>query len=884
MPGKGDMVGHFRLLEQIGAGGMGVVYRARDERIDRDVALKLIPPHLLDDPVARKRFEQEARTLSRLSHPNVAALYEFDSFEGQPYLVMELLSGVPLLQKLANGPLPLPEFYALATQLAGGLAAAHAVGIVHRDLKPGNILITAEGHLKILDFGLATFAPAALATAAGNAERLTQDGAFVGTLPYMSPEQLLGRTVDARSDLYSTGVVLYEMVTGHLPFPESGQAIVDAILNHPAQPPSRHNQHLPPGLDTIVLKALEKSPDRRYQSAREISTDLERLSVGIMPRPAPTSQARRWRLALGMLAAAALVVGGLWLGTRRSGGPAHVEFVQLTHFTDAAGVPAISPDGRMLAYLRGQITFGTSAQRNSQIWVQLLPNGQPTQLTNNEPAKNWPAFSPDGSRLAYTIQATGFGWDTWEVPPLGGEARQLMPNASGLTWLGDRLLYSKVLAEGVHMAIATSSPSRTDERTIYAPPGAASMAHRSFLSPDGKLLLVVEMDSAGTWLPCRVLPFDGSSAGSPVGPPNAQCTAASWSPDGRWMYFSSNVGGAFHLWRQSFPNGQPEQLTFGPTEEEGIAVAADGKSLLTAAGTRSSTVWIHDTSGDRQITSEGFSLQPSLSPDRKTVYYVMQSATTPHSYVSGELWRADVATGKTEPALPGVVISHYSISPDSRRVLYTTDTPAPGGLWIADLDHRTSPRSLTHRGESRGFFGASGEIIFQENNSLPTRVMRMAEDGSDVRQVIPDPILLLLSVSSDGRWASANIPAPDGGTQLVAFDLTTGKKTVVCRSCSLGIGPARIWLPPVQWSRDFRFMYFATRAFERTERTAIIPLHGAPLALDAGQDLTIEALRKKFGARIVNERDLYPGPDPGTYVFTRYTAQTNIYRVLLPPN
>jgi hypothetical protein len=260
----------------------------------------------------------------------------------------------------------------------------------------------------------------------------------------------------------------------------------------------------------------------------------------------------------------------------------------------------------------------------------------------------------------------------------------------------------------------------------------------------------------------------------------------------------------------------------------------------------------------------------------------VQSATTPHSYVSGELWRADLATGRTEPTLPGVLINHYSISPDSRRVVYTTDTPAPGGLWIADLDRRTPPRQLTHRGE-RGFFGAHGQIIYQENNSLPTRVMCMGEDGSNVRQAIPTPILLLLSVSSDGRWATANIPAPDaGGTQLVAFDLITGKTTTVCRSCSLGIGPGRIWLPPVQWSRDFRFMYFATRAFERTERTAVIPLHGAPLALDADQPLTVEALRKKFGAHIINERDVYPGPDPANYVFTRYTAQTNIYRVVLP--
>jgi Tol biopolymer transport system component len=189
----------------------------------------------------------------------------------------------------------------------------------------------------------------------------------------------------------------------------------------------------------------------------------------------------------------------------------------------------------------------------------MLPNGQPKAVTNDARSKNWPMFSPDGSRIAYTSTDQRFVWDTWQVPVLGGESTPMLRNASGLAWLDDQnIVYSKVIEE-LHMGIATGTESRTGERMIYLPPGMSSMAHRSFPSPDKRSLLIVEMDTTGTWLPCRLLPYDSSSSGRPVGPANAQCTAAGWSPDGKWMYFTSSASGAFHIWRQEFPEGAPEQ-------------------------------------------------------------------------------------------------------------------------------------------------------------------------------------------------------------------------------------------------------------------------------------------------------------------------------------
>lgn len=275
----GETLGQFRILEMIGAGGMGVVYRAHDERLDRDVALKVLPPGTLSDEAMRRRFRQEALALSRLNHPNIATVHDFNSQGGVDFLVMEWIPGETLDHKIAGAPLPEREILRLANQLTQGLEAAHHQGVIHRDLKPGNLRVTPDERLKILDFGLAMLRQAEMTDSARTTE-LGEHPLVAGSPPYMAPEQLLGEKVDGRSDLYAAGAVVYEMATGRRPWPQAhGARLIDAILHLLPLAPRELNTRLSPGLEAVILKCLDKDPGRRYQSARELLVDLERLSL-----------------------------------------------------------------------------------------------------------------------------------------------------------------------------------------------------------------------------------------------------------------------------------------------------------------------------------------------------------------------------------------------------------------------------------------------------------------------------------------------------------------------------------------------------------------------------------------------------------------------------
>ena len=310
----GETISHYRVRKQIGAGGMGVVYLAYDERLEREVAIKVLPTGMLTDESARRRFRREALTLSRLNHPNVATIFDFDSEKGSDFLVTEFISGHPLDERLKQGPLPPTEIIPLGIQLAQGLAAAHAQGVVHRDLKPANMRFTPDGRLKILDFGLAQLVQ--LETEATRSFTLTTSQQISGTLPYMAPEQLRGEPADARCDIWAAGAVLYEMATGKRPFPDSnGPLLIDAILNRNPPRPSALNPKVPPGLENVILKALEKQPANRYTSASELGADLERLSAGVPPLA--KSRKINWLpIAVGL---AILVLGaaiGFWIQHR----------------------------------------------------------------------------------------------------------------------------------------------------------------------------------------------------------------------------------------------------------------------------------------------------------------------------------------------------------------------------------------------------------------------------------------------------------------------------------------------------------------------------------------------------------------------------------------
>ena len=329
-PAIGQVLSHYRILEQVGAGGMGVVYRAHDERLDRDVAIKVLPAGMISDESSRKRFRNEALALAKLNHPNIATIHDFDSEAGLDYLVMEYVTGVSLALKLKKGPVPENELLDLSEQIARTLEDAHERGILHRDLKPGNIMVTPKGQVKLLDFGLAKL----LATGDAQTEETLSQTQAVGTLPYMAPEQLRGVYPDTRGDIYGAGVVMYEMATSRRPFEEKvSAALASDILNKPPAPPGRSNPALSPKLEEIILKCLEKDPENRYQSAKELSVDIRRLrnasSSQVTLHPAPS---RRRRLLVsvvsGLLTALVLLfalnVGG-WRERLRGTTPARVQ-------------------------------------------------------------------------------------------------------------------------------------------------------------------------------------------------------------------------------------------------------------------------------------------------------------------------------------------------------------------------------------------------------------------------------------------------------------------------------------------------------------------------------------------------------------------------------
>jgi serine/threonine-protein kinase len=299
----GTSLGHFQILEKIGEGGMGVVYRALDERLDRDVALKVLPHGILADEAARKRFRKEALALAKLNHPNIESVHDFDTQQGTDFLVMEFIPGETLSERLAAGPLPEKQIAELGSQLVEGLAAAHRHGVLHRDLKPGNLRVTPEGRLKILDFGLAKLVLPEVASA--STQSIIESRGLTGTLPYVAPEQLKGDPADARTDIYQAGVTLYELATGRVPFQEKlPTAMVDSILHKPPPLPGRLRPDLSPQLEAVVLKCLEKDPESRYQSAQELRVDLKRLlAPAAIPVAEPPLAHSLWRIA------------SLWAGT-----------------------------------------------------------------------------------------------------------------------------------------------------------------------------------------------------------------------------------------------------------------------------------------------------------------------------------------------------------------------------------------------------------------------------------------------------------------------------------------------------------------------------------------------------------------------------------------
>jgi Tol biopolymer transport system component len=645
--------------------------------------------------------------------------------------------------------------------------------------------------VKVLDFGLAKVLgdgkPSAdLTHSPTMTDGATREGVLLGTAAYMSPEQARGLAVDKRTDLWAFGSVLYEMLTGCVAF---GRAtITDTLAAIVDSEPdwSRLPARTPPSVRRILDRCLQKDLRRRIRDIGDVRTELG----------AATAQTRRPSGALlPVLVGIALALAGAaaWLlffnRPSTSSPPPRME--QITAFSDFAVQPSLSPDGRMLTFIRGAESFTTAGQ----IYVKLLPAGEPVQLTNDSRLKMMPVFSPDGSRIAYTVITGNFSWDTWTVPVLGGEPKLWLPNASGLRWTDPQHVLFSEIESGIHMRLVETTESRTDARIVYVPESIRGMAHRSYLSPDRKNVLVTEMDNAGM-IPCRLVPYDGSTSGRVVGPDTGQCTHAAWSPDGRWMYFTSNASGSFQIWRQRFPSGAPEQLTTGPTQAEGLAVAPDGNSVVSSVGLAQRAIWISENGVERQVSSEGNAHFPAwgdgfptsaFSSDGTKLYYLVGGGPR-RGFGGGELWVATLSSGSSERALPGVIITSFDISPDGESAVYASVDPSgKSRAWFARLDRRTPPTQLPPPEALGPVFGGDGDVFFRGRENELWYIYQLKLESGQIRKFTSESAVNSPVISPDRRWIVSWVPmaGKDTTTIVKAFPSNGGPPVTICSSCYL---------------------------------------------------------------------------------------------------
>jgi Tol biopolymer transport system component len=454
----------------------------------------------------------------------------------------------------------------------------------------------------------------------------------------------------------------------------------------------------------------------------------------------------------------------------------------------------------------------------------------------------------------------------------------MLKNASGLVWTGPaRMMFSEIRM-GVHMGVVTSGESRAGQRDIYVPPDEPGMAHRSYLSPDGKWVLLVEMDNDHLWEPCRLVPADGSSSGQKVGPLGGGCTFAAWSPDGKWMYFTSNAVSANHIWRQRFPDGKPQQISAGPTEEEGIAMAPDGRSFVTAVSLQAASLWLHDSGGDRQISIEGNAAAPAFTPDgSKLLYRVVRERPDEFAFYRdlGEVMVADLKTGRSEPLAPGFQVLNFDISPDGRQVVMEApDNAGQARLWLAPLDHSAPLRQIPNLEGGQPHFGPAGEILFRHTEGASTHlgfIYRVLPDGTGLRKVVEQPVNLFnypRPISPDGRSVFAWGPTPGDGPAAGQVFSLDGKPPISIGGVGLvSWGAGGALLSDGQSPEAFYFPLAAGQTLPD------IP----PGGFRSSEDIARLPLGRRIEGRLITL-----GPTPDVYAFYRGNTQRNLYRIPLP--